>query len=133
MAAWREEGRRHSGVNGHIRPATGYYCAAHILNEIGHSKMSLSADQIRQVAHLARLELRADEVDHYAGQLSRILEMVSQLTAADTQGVAPMAHPLAMVQRLRPDEVTEPNRREDYQAHAPAVQDGLFIVPKVIE
>ncbi|WP_420464439.1 Asp-tRNA(Asn)/Glu-tRNA(Gln) amidotransferase subunit GatC [Panacagrimonas sp.] len=95
--------------------------------------MSLSADQIRQVAHLARLELRADEVDHYARQISSILEMVDQLSTADTAGVTPMAHPLAMVQRLRPDAVTEPDLRSDYQAHAPAVQDGLFVVPKVIE
>lgn len=95
--------------------------------------MSLSADQVRQVAHLARLELRSDEVDHYATQLSSILDMVGQLAAADTEGVSPMAHPLSMVQRLRPDAVSEPDRREDYQAHAPAVQDGLYLVPKVIE
>lgn len=95
--------------------------------------MSLSADQIRQVAHLARLELRAEEVDHYAGQLSRILDLVSQLSSANTEGVAPMAHPLAMVQRLRPDTVTETDHRERFQAQAPVVQDGLFMVPKVIE
>jgi aspartyl-tRNA(Asn)/glutamyl-tRNA(Gln) amidotransferase subunit C len=95
--------------------------------------MSLSAEQVRQVAHLARLEVRPDEVEHYAGQLSRILDLVGQLTKVDTAGVTPMAHPLAMTQRLRPDGVTEPNRREDYQAHAPSVQDGLFLVPKVIE
>ena len=95
--------------------------------------MSLSADQVRQVAQLARLEIRPEQVDHYAGQLSRILDVVSDLSKVDTTGVVPMAHPLAMVQRLRPDAVTEPNRREDYQAHAPSVQDGLFLVPKVIE
>jgi len=95
--------------------------------------MSLSAEQVRQVAHLARLEIQPEQVEHYAGQLSRILDVVGQLTQANTEGVTPMAHPLAMVQRLRPDVVTEPNRREDYQAHAPSVQDGLFLVPKVIE
>ena len=95
--------------------------------------MSLSADQVRQVAHLARLEIRPEQVDHYAGQLSRILDVVSELSKVDTTGVVPMAHPLAMVQRLRPDAVTEPDRRSDYQAHSPAVQDGLFLVPKVIE
>lgn len=95
--------------------------------------MSLSADQVRQVAHLARLEIRADEVDHYAGQLSRILDLVGELAKVDTQGVQPMAHPLSMVQRLREDAVTEPDRRADFQAHAPAVQDGLYWVPKVIE
>ena len=95
--------------------------------------MSLNADQIRRVAQLARLELKAEQVEPYAGQLSSILDMVGQLTQANTEGVEPMAHPLAMVQRLRPDAVTETDRRAVYQAHAPAVQDGLFLVPKVIE
>ncbi len=95
--------------------------------------MSLSADQVRQVAHLARLEIKPEQVEHYAGQLSRILDVVSQLSQVNTEGVTPMAHPLAMTQRLRPDVVTEPDRRADYQAHAPLVQDGLFLVPRVIE
>lgn len=95
--------------------------------------MSLNADQIRQVAHLARLEIQPEQVNAYAEQLSRILDLVGQLSGAQTQGVEPMAHPLAMTQRLRPDAVTEPDRRETFQAHAPAVQDGLFLVPKVIE
>lgn len=95
--------------------------------------MSLTPEQVQQVAHLARLELKADKVPAYAQQISNILAMVDQLSAANTQGVAPMAHPLGLTQRLRPDEVTEPNRREIYQAHSPAVEDGLFLVPKVIE
>ena len=95
--------------------------------------MSLTADQIRQVAHLARLELKAEQVDRYARELSNILELVGQLATADTAATEPMAHPLDMAQRLRPDEVTETDRREAFQAHAPKVQDGLYIVPKVIE
>lgn len=95
--------------------------------------MSLTADQIRQVAHLARLELQTEHVDKYARELSNILEMVGRLAQADTAGVEPMAHPLDMSQRLRPDVVTEPNRREALQAHAPSVKHGLYIVPKVIE
>jgi aspartyl-tRNA(Asn)/glutamyl-tRNA(Gln) amidotransferase subunit C len=95
--------------------------------------MSLSAEQVLQVAKLAKLEIRPEQVEHYAGQLSRILDMVSELSKVQTGDVVPMAHPLAMTQRLRPDAVTEPNRREEYQAHAPSVQDGLFLVPKVIE
>lgn len=95
--------------------------------------MSLTPEQVQQVAHLARLELQPEKTALYASQLSNILAMVDQLTAADTKGVAPMAHPLGLTQRLRPDTVTEPNRRETYQAHAPAVADGLFLVPKVIE
>ena len=95
--------------------------------------MSLSPDQVRQVAHLARLELKNEQVEHYATQLSNILGMVDRLTAAKTDGVSVMAHPLDMVQRLRPDVVTEADQREAFQEHAPAVQDGLFLVPKVIE
>ena len=95
--------------------------------------MSLSPEQIKQVALLARLSLPADKVEPYARQLSNILEMVGQLSNAATDNVTPMAHPLDMVQRLRPDAVTEPNRREDYQAIAPAVDNGLYLVPKVIE
>jgi aspartyl-tRNA(Asn)/glutamyl-tRNA(Gln) amidotransferase subunit C len=95
--------------------------------------MSLTTEQVRQVAHLARLELSPAQVEPYARQLSSILEMVGQLSQAATQGVEPMAHPLAMVQRLRPDGVTEPDRRETFQAHAPAVEEGLYLVPRVIE
>ena len=95
--------------------------------------MSLTADQIRQVAHLARLELHAEQVDQYARELSNILDMVGQLARADTGAVEPMAHPLDMAQRLRPDAVTETDRRDAFQAHAPKVEGGLYIVPKVIE
>ena len=95
--------------------------------------MSLSPEQVQQVAHLARLEVSPEKIAGYAQQLSNILAMVDQLTAADTSGVIPMAHPLAMTQRLRLDVVTEANRRDDYQAHAPAVEHGLYLVPKVIE
>ena len=95
--------------------------------------MSLTADQIRQVAHLARLELKPGHVDQYARELSNILDMVGQLARADTGAVEPMAHPLDMAQRLRPDAVTEGDRRAAFQAHAPKVEGGLYIVPKVIE
>lgn len=95
--------------------------------------MSLSPEQVKQVAHLARLDLKPEQVGAYAQQLSNILGMVDQLSAAKTEGVTPMAHPLEMTQRLRPDEVTEADRREAFQAIAPAVQDGLYLVPKVIE
>jgi aspartyl-tRNA(Asn)/glutamyl-tRNA(Gln) amidotransferase subunit C len=95
--------------------------------------MSLSPEQVRQVAHLARLSLPADKVEPYAKQLSNILDMVGQLASAQTDAVGPMAHPLEMTQRLRPDAVTEANQREKFQALAPAVQDGLYLVPKVIE
>lgn len=95
--------------------------------------MSLTDDQITQVAHLARLELKPEQVGKYARELSNILEMVGRLSRAETSNTEPMAHPLDMSQRLRPDAVTEPDRRQALQAHAPAVQHGLYIVPKVIE
>jgi aspartyl-tRNA(Asn)/glutamyl-tRNA(Gln) amidotransferase subunit C len=95
--------------------------------------MSLSPEQVKQVAHLARLSLPPEKVEPYARQLSNILEMVGQLSSAATDGVQPMAHPLDMVQRLRPDAVSEENRRDAFQAIAPAVENGLYLVPKVIE
>ena len=95
--------------------------------------MSLSPENIKQVAHLARLELRPEQVEPYATQLSNILALVDQLSGAATAGVEPMAHPLDMHQRLRPDAVTETDRRDAFQAIAPAVDNGLYLVPKVIE
>jgi aspartyl-tRNA(Asn)/glutamyl-tRNA(Gln) amidotransferase subunit C len=95
--------------------------------------MSLSPEQVKQVAHLARLSLPPEKVEPYARQLSNILDMVSQLSSASTDNVQPMAHPLEMVQRLRPDAVSEENRREAFQAIAPAVEDGVYLVPRVIE
>lgn len=95
--------------------------------------MSLTTDQIKQVAHLARLELKPEQTGAYAQQLSNILALVSQLSEVNTSAVAPMAHPLDMHQRLRPDVVTEPDCRDRYQSIAPAVEGGLYLVPKVIE
>jgi aspartyl-tRNA(Asn)/glutamyl-tRNA(Gln) amidotransferase subunit C len=95
--------------------------------------MSLNSEQIKQIAHLARLQLKPEQVDPYARQLSSIFEMVGQLDRARTDGVEPMAHPLEMTQRLRPDVVTEADQRELFQSNAPAAQDGLYLVPKVIE
>lgn len=95
--------------------------------------MSLDADEVRKIAHLARLEIRDAEVPGYAANLSRILDLVAQLDSADTTGVEPMAHPLDAAQRLRPDEITERDQRDDFQRIAPEVADGLYLVPKVIE
>ena len=95
--------------------------------------MSLGPAEVAKIAHLARLAIREEDVPAYARSLSAILELVEQMNAADTVGVAPMAHPLDMAQRLRADEVTEPDRREHFQAIAPRVEVGLYLVPKVIE
>jgi len=96
--------------------------------------MSLTPTQIQNIAHLARLELREAEIPAYADSLGRILGLVGELESASTGDIAPMAHPLTgQVQRLRPDEVTAPNARDDYQRNAPQVEDGLYLVPRVIE
>ncbi|AOV18019.1 asparaginyl/glutamyl-tRNA amidotransferase subunit C [Acidihalobacter aeolianus] len=95
--------------------------------------MSLTSDEVGRIAHLARLALDTDAVEAYAQDLSSILDFVEQLEAAPTEGVEPMAHPQDATQRLRPDEVTEPDARERFQAIAPAVEAGLYLVPKVIE
>ena len=99
--------------------------------------MSLSDDQVRRIARLARLDLAPAEVQPVADRLNRVLGLIEQMSAVDTTGIEPMAHPLdaslPQGQRLRPDEVTEKDRREAYHAVAPATQDGLYLVPKVIE
>jgi aspartyl-tRNA(Asn)/glutamyl-tRNA(Gln) amidotransferase subunit C len=95
--------------------------------------MSLSADDVAKIAHLARLAVEPGDSETLGRELSNILDLVAQMDAVDTAAVTPMAHPLEMAQRLRPDQVTEDDQRERYQAQAPAVENGLFLVPKVIE
>lgn len=96
--------------------------------------MTLTRRDVENIAHLARLQIGAGELPAYTESLSRILGFVEQLAAADTAGVLPMAHPLeGEVQRLRADVVTEADRHERYQQDAPAVEAGLYLVPKVIE
>lgn len=95
--------------------------------------MSLDADQVRKIAHLARLAVKESDIAEYAHNLSRILELAEQMNAVNTEGVLPLAHPLDTSQRLRPDEVTDADRREHFQAIAPQVEAGLYLVPKVIE
>jgi aspartyl-tRNA(Asn)/glutamyl-tRNA(Gln) amidotransferase subunit C len=88
---------------------------------------------VDHIAHLARLAVSDAEANEYVVKLSRILEFVDQLRQADTAGVEPMAHPLAMAQRLRPDEVTETDQRDRTQRNAPQAEKGLYLVPRVIE
>jgi aspartyl-tRNA(Asn)/glutamyl-tRNA(Gln) amidotransferase subunit C len=95
--------------------------------------MSLGPEEVKKIAHLARLAISEDDVPVYARNLSSILDLVEQMNAVDTQGVEPLAHPLAMVQRLRLDEAVEPDQRELFQAIAPQVEAGLYLVPQVIE
>lgn len=95
--------------------------------------MSLDREQVRKIAHLARLQITEQEAVAYADSLSRILGLIEQMNAVDTAGVAPMAHPNEAGLRLRADAVTEADQREKFQKIAPAVEAGLYLVPKVIE
>jgi len=99
--------------------------------------MPLSPQDVGRIAHLARLELGGDEQAAMLGQLNGFFRIVEQMSAVDTRGVEPLYTPLSAVQavalRLRADVVTEVDAREINQASAPAVEDGLFLVPKVLE
>jgi aspartyl-tRNA(Asn)/glutamyl-tRNA(Gln) amidotransferase subunit C len=99
--------------------------------------MALTSQDITRVANLARLELRPDETERVLGQLNGFFALVAQMDAVDTEGVEPLAHPAAVLGqvalRLREDIASEPNQREASQVSAPAVERGLFLVPKVIE
>lgn len=95
--------------------------------------MAIAPSDIAKLAHLARIAVPESEVDQLTQRISDVLDLVDQLQAADTEGVQPMAHPLDATQRLRADQVTEPNQRDEFQAIAPATEDGLYLVPRVIE
>jgi len=95
--------------------------------------MSLTPDDVRRLARLARIAIEPAESDAVLERLNAVLGLVDQMRVVDTRGVEPMAHALDLVQRLRADEVREADQRALYQAVAPAVEDGLYLVPKVIE
>jgi aspartyl-tRNA(Asn)/glutamyl-tRNA(Gln) amidotransferase subunit C len=95
--------------------------------------MALDAADIEKIAYLARLGINPEDVPEYSRNLSDILAFVEQLSAVDTTGVEPLAHPLEATQRLRPDVVSESDERENFQSVAPETENGLFLVPKVIE
>ena len=96
-------------------------------------KMAIEQDEIEKIAELARIRIAPDQIGPLALKITEILTMVEQLQAVDTQGVEPMANPLDAVQRLRADEVTEENQRDAFQAIAPSVENGLYLVPRVVE
>ena len=95
--------------------------------------MSIDVDEVKKIAKLACLSVDEADIQSYATNLSNILDLVAQMNAVDTTGVTPMSHPFDVVQRLREDVVTDFNRREDFMAIAPETEDGLYLVPKVIE
>ena len=95
--------------------------------------MSLSLDEVRHIAKLARLELAPGELEATQAKLNGIFSLIEEMQAVDTDGVEPMSHPQELAQRLRPDVVTETDRRGAFQAVAPQTEAGLYLVPKVIE
>ena len=95
--------------------------------------MSIEVDEVKKIAKLACLNVSDADLQSYATNLTNILGLVEQMNAIDTSGVTPMSHPFDAVQRLREDTVTEINRREDFHEIAPKTEDGLYLVPKVIE
>ena len=95
--------------------------------------MALDNADILKIAKLARLQVDADQVDNYANSISSILDLVDAMQKVDTDGVEPLANPLDAHQRLRADEVTASNKRDEFMAIAPKSEAGLFLVPKVIE
>jgi aspartyl-tRNA(Asn)/glutamyl-tRNA(Gln) amidotransferase subunit C len=100
--------------------------------------MSLALSDVKRLSTLAQLDLTEDQAAQTLDKLNGIFALVEQMRAVDTTGIEPLNHPIAALLpdlslRLRNDEVTEPNRRDDYQRVAPATQDGLYLVPKVIE
>ena len=95
--------------------------------------MSLTLEQVKRIAHLARIEISDDEALNTQGHLNGIFQLIEQMQAVDTTGVEPMAHAQDVSQRLREDVVSEGDRRAAYQAVAPEIEAGLYLVPKVIE
>ena len=95
--------------------------------------MALDKSEVEKIAHLARIAINEDKIPEYASSLSSILGLVEQMQSTNTDDIEPMAHPLDAIQRLREDVVTESNQREAYQKVAPATEDGLYLVPKVID
>jgi aspartyl-tRNA(Asn)/glutamyl-tRNA(Gln) amidotransferase subunit C len=95
--------------------------------------MSLSLADVEKVARLARLAMNDQELQAAQAQLNNIFGLIAEMQAVDTKGIEPMSHAQDVAQRLREDKVTEPNQREAFQAIAPQVENGLYLVPQVIE
>jgi len=95
--------------------------------------MSLTTEEVKKIAYLARLGIDEKDVAAYAKDLSSILDLMTQMGETNTDSIKPMAHPMDQSQRLRADLATETNQRENFQAIAPQVESGLYLVPKVID
>ena len=95
--------------------------------------MAFNKTEVEKIAQLARLHISDSEIDEVTGRITDILALIDQMQSVDTDTVVPLAHPLDLTQRLREDDVTEFNRRDELQLLAPDVEQGLYLVPKVIE
>ena len=95
--------------------------------------MALDNQTIKTIADLARLKIEDNEIEKYRSDISNILDLVKQMEAVDTNGIEPMTHPFDATMRLREDKVSESNHREKFQNIAPSSQDGLYLVPKVLD
>jgi len=95
--------------------------------------MSLTTDEVKKIAYLARLGIDESDINAYASDLSNMLDLMTQMGETNTDDIQPMAHPMDQMQRLRPDQATEKNQRENFQAIAPQIEAGLYLVPKVLD
>ncbi|MCH8174557.1 MAG: Asp-tRNA(Asn)/Glu-tRNA(Gln) amidotransferase subunit GatC [Proteobacteria bacterium] len=95
--------------------------------------MAFDKSEVEKIAHLARLQLSDSEADEVTVRIGDILRLIDQMQSVNTDAVEPLAHPLDVVQRLREDEITEKDQREELQTLAPNCRDGLYLVPKVLE
>lgn len=95
--------------------------------------MALDKSEIEKIAQLARLHVNESEAEEVTNRITDILALIDQMQSVDTESVEPLAHPLDVVQRLRADEITETNQRDELQQLAPASEDGLYLVPKVLD
>ena len=95
--------------------------------------MALSPEEVKKIAFLARLSIQEENIEQYSEDLSGILDLVEQMNAANVDDIEPMAHPQDSMQRLRDDVVTETNQREKLMSNAPLQENGLFLVPKVLD
>jgi aspartyl-tRNA(Asn)/glutamyl-tRNA(Gln) amidotransferase subunit C len=95
--------------------------------------MSLSSDEVKKIAYLARLGINENDIEAYATDLSNMLGLMTQMSDTNTDTVQPMAHPMDQTQRLRADIASEKNQRQNFQSIAPQIENGLYLVPKVLD
>ena len=95
--------------------------------------MPITEKEVREIAQLARISIADKDMSSYEDQLNKILAFVDEMKAIETEGITPLAHPLEETQKLRNDKVSEKNQRESYQSVAPTTENGLYLVPQVIE